>query len=133
MPLLTTVLNKLKVLEGKTENTGWKDLTLLTGWQNHSAGQNSPAYIKKNGVVYLHGCVLTNTGTASSSNRNIAQLPSGFRPSGIKNNLYFTAKTVSGAESILSHIQITTTGIIMSPSNLKASDWLALDGISFPA
>ena len=87
---------------------------------------------RKIGVVYLHGCVLTNTGTTSSSNRNITQLPDGCIPSGIRQNLYFTARIISGADSILGHIQITRTGIIIAPSNLNANDWLALDGISFP-
>ena len=131
MPLLKTVLNKLKGLEGKTEDTGWDNLDLLTGWQVHSAGQNPAQYEKKNGVVYLHGCILTNTGTASG-NRNIAQLPVSCRPSGIKNNLYFSARIISGSESILGHVQITPAGIIMGAGNLKQNDWFALDGISFP-
>lgn len=130
--LIKKILNKIKVFEERTQDSGWQDLTLQTGWQEHSSGaQNPPQYEKKNGMVFLHGCAMTSTGT-TSSDRNIAQLPQGFRPSGIVNNLYFTARIVSGAESIIGHVQITKTGIIMAPSNLAASDWLALEGISFP-
>ena len=132
MPLLKSILNKIRKLEEKTEDTGWLDLELLNGWQEHSSGaQNPPQYEKKNGIVYLHGCVLTNTDTASG-NRNIAQLPVGCRPSGTVNNLYYTARIISGAESIIGHVQITKTGIIMGPGNLKQNDWFALEGISFP-
>lgn len=72
--LIKKILERIKTFEEKTEDTGWQDLTLLTGWQNHSNSQNSAQCEKKNGIVYLHGCVLTNTGT-SNGNRNILQLP----------------------------------------------------------
>ena len=130
--LIKKILQKIKDFEERTKDSGWINLELLTGWQEHSSGaQNPPQYEKKNGIVFLHGCAMTSTGT-SSSNRNIAQLPEGFRPSGTVNNLYYTVRISSGAESIIGHVQITKTGIIMAPSNLKAYDWLALEGISFP-
>lgn len=132
LPLSKKNKKKLEEHENKLEDSGWINLELLNGWQEHSSGaQNPPQYEKKNGMVFLHGCAMTSTGT-TSSNRNIAQLPQGFRPSGIVNNLYFTARIISGAESIIGHVQITKTGIIMAPSNLAASDWFALDGILFP-
>lgn len=132
LPLSKKNKQKLEEHENKLEDSGWINLELLNGWQEHSSGaQNLPQYEKKNGAVFLHGCAMTSTGT-TSSNRNIAQLPQEFRPSGTVNNLYFTVRIISGAESIIGHVQITKTGIIMAPSNLKASDWFSLDGILFP-
>lgn len=126
-------MEAIKALSKKTEDTGWVNSTLLNDWGEHSSNnQNPPQYRKKGGVVYLHGCVMAVAGT-NTSNRNIAQLQQGFRPSGTVNNLYFTVRTTSSGESILSHIQITVSGIIMAPSGLKQGDWFALDGISFPA
>lgn len=46
--LIKKILNKIKVFEERTQDSGWQDLTLLTGWQNHSAGQNPAQYEKKN-------------------------------------------------------------------------------------
>lgn len=114
-------------------NASWRNMTLLNSWVKHSSGtQNPPQYRKESGIVSLHGCVQTTVAT-TAENRNICQLPNNYIPSGISNNLYFVTRVISGSESILSNIQITPTGIVMGPTGLKANDWLALDGITFPA
>ena len=125
MPLLKTILNKLKGLEEKTDDTGWIKLTLQNSWTTRS-GQNVPAYRKKNGYVYLHGLVYAGTDT---SNRIIATLPADCIPTGTTNNLYF-ATAVNG--NVCRNVQIQTDGGILAPGALEEGQWFPLEGISFP-
>ena len=125
MPLLKTVLNKLKGLEGKTEDTGWINLTLQNSWTTRS-GQNVPAYRKKNGVVYLRGLVYAG---ADTSVRELARLPAGCTPTGTINNLYFT---VAQNGNVCRNVQIQTDGDILAPGDLVQGQWFPLEGISFP-
>lgn len=128
MPLLKTVLNKLKGLEERTEDTGWRNLTLLNNWTTRS-GQNVPSYCKKNGVVYLHGLVY---GGANVTERICAKLPADIIPSGIITNLYFTTTTGGSSNREVSTLQIQTDGYILAPKILTQGEWVPLDGISFP-
>ena len=117
--------------QDKTQDSGWQNLTLINGWAHYS-GQNVPQYRKIGKVVYIHGCIRV-LETTDTSNRNIAQLPQGFRPSGITNNLYFAQELINGSSTReIKDIQITTSGIIMAPGNTQQGQWFPLDGISFP-
>ena len=120
----------MKELNEKLEDSGWQNLTLLDNWIQYS-GQNPPQYRKKNGIVYLHGVVRTSGGT-NSENRNIAQLPEGFIPDGIVNNLYYTVRMISGSTGTIGHLQITKEGILLGALGMSSNDWMTLDGISFP-
>ena len=128
MPLLKQILQKLKVLEERTGDTGWRNLTLLNNWTTRS-GQNVPSYCKKNGVVYLHGLVY---GGANVTERICAKLPADIIPSGIITNLYFTTTTGGSSNRKVSTLQIQTDGYILAPKILTQGEWIPLDGISFP-
>lgn len=125
MPLLKTILNKLKGLEEKTDDTGWIKLTLQNSWTTRS-GQNVPAYRKKNGIVYLRGLVYAGTNT---SERILANLPMGCIPTGIINNLYFT---VAQNGNVCRTVQIQKDGGILAPGDLVQGQWFPLEGVSFP-
>ena len=126
--LIKKILQKLKVLEERTEDTGWRNLTLLNNWTTRS-GQNVPSYCKKNGVVYLHGLVY---GGANVTERICAKLPADIIPSGIITNLYFTTTTGGSSNREVSTLQIQTDGYILAPKILTQGEWVPLDGISFP-
>lgn len=128
MPLLKQILQKLKVLEERTGDTGWRNLTLLNNWTTRS-GQNVPSYCKKNGVVYLHGLVY---GGANVTERICAKLPAEIIPSGIITNLYFTTTTGGSSNREVNTLQIQKDGYILAPKILTQGEWVPLDGISFP-
>ncbi len=128
LPLSKKTKQKLEEHENKLEDTGWVNLTLLENWQNYTSSQNLPQYCKKNGVVYMHGCIAPKAET-TTSNRNVAQLPTECKPSGTRNNLYFPARLSDGTSIA---IQITTAGMILGPVGITTSQWITIDGISFP-
>ena len=123
--IVKKVLNKIKVFEERTQDTGWINLTLQNNWTT-SSSQNTPAYRKKNGVVYLRGLIYA---SADTTNRNFATLPTDCLPTGIKNNLYFCT-SVNG--NIMRNVQITKNGVLMAPGALEQGQWFQLEGISFP-
>lgn len=126
--VIKKILQKIKELDGKVQDSGWQNLTLINNWTTNSS-QNIPAYKKKNGVVYLRGLVY---GSNNVTERIFAKLPTGFIPSEIITNLYFTTTAGGSSNREVNTLQIQTDGNILAPKVLTQGLWFPLDGISFP-
>lgn len=126
--LIKKILQKIKELDGKVQDSGWQNLTLINNWTTNSS-QNIPAYKKKNGVVYLRGLVY---GSADVTERIFAKLPVDLIPSGIIANLYFTTTAGGSSNREVNTLQIQKDGNILAPKVLTQGLWFPLDGISFP-
>lgn len=129
------------------DDTGWITPTLLNGWIPYGAGYTTPAYRRKNGIVYLRG--LIRSGTVGSSTPFFV-LPSGFRPPSSTYHIYTgtVGGITSGAASTgTAHTHTSTNhgGRINIGGSSASSDgyvttespigngWVSLDGISFIA
>lgn len=108
-------------------DSGWKNITLLGKWKTYS-GQNKPQYRKIGKIVYLRGLITTEE-DITNEDRNIFQLESGFYPTDLVNNLYFTVRRNDSTET--TNFQITKTGMLFGPALLE-QEWISLDGICFP-
>lgn len=119
------ILQKLKGLDGKTQDSGWQNIQLVNSWHNNT-GQNPAQYRKVGNIVYLRGLVYN----GGNSSRNVAQLPTGYFPTNLVSNLYFVTR-VSGSIQSAPSIQITPSGVLTAPSNMTDGQWFELDGVSF--
>ena len=68
--VIKKILQKIKELDKKTQDSGWQDLQFINGWHNGS-GQNPAQYRKVGKTVYLRGLVYN----GGNSNTNTAQIP----------------------------------------------------------
>ena len=99
-------------------------LTLLNGWQSgQQFGTGSPAFWRKNGVVYLLGSLRAPSGFSSD---NFAVLPPGARPARV---LYINTE---GYGDALERIMIGTDGA-MTVLSSQGDNFTSLATISFPA
>lgn len=63
---------------GSTDDTGWVDLTLLSGWVDYDVAYfGVAAYRKRGGLVFVRGVIKSGTVT---NNTQVATLPAGCRP-----------------------------------------------------
>ena len=122
--VIKKILQKIKELDKKTQDSGWQDLQFINSWHNGS-GQNPAQYRKIGNQVFLRGLVYN----GGNNNRNTAQLPNGFFNSNQINNVYFTV-WFNGTDA--KDLQITNQGAIISTTGMIDGQWYSLDGISFP-
>lgn len=122
--VIKKILQKIKELDKKTQDSGWQDLQFINSWHNGS-GQNPAQYRKIGNQVFLRGLVYN----GGNNNRNTAQLPDGFFNSNQINNAYFTV-WFNGTDA--KDLQITSRGAIISTTGMIDGQWYSLDGISFP-
>lgn len=116
-------MKAIKDLSEKLQDSGWQNLQFINGWHNGS-GQNPAQYRKIGNQVFLRGLVYN----GGNSNRNTAQLPTGFFNSKLRNNLYFPV-WFNGTDA--KDLQITNQGAIISTTGMIDGQWYSLDGISF--
>ena len=123
--LIKKILQKIKELDKKTQDSGWQNLQFMNSWHNNSS-QNPAQYRKVGKTVYLRGLVYN----GGNPNRNVAQLPDGYFPTNLVSNLYFITR-ISGSIQSNPSVQITKQGVLTAPSNMTDGQWFELDGISF--
>lgn len=118
-------MQAIKNLSEKVADSGWQNLQFINSWHNDSS-QNPAQYRKVGNIVYLRGLVYN----GGNSNRNVAQLPTGYFPTNLVSNLYFITR-ISGSIQSSPSVQITKQGVLTAPSNMTNGQWFELDGISF--
>lgn len=123
--LIKKILQKIKEHENKMQDSGWQNLQFMNSWHNDSS-QNSAQYRKVGNIVYLRG-VIYNGG---NTNRNAAQLPTGYFPTNLVSNLYFITRVDASIQASPS-VQITKQGVLIAPANMTNGQRFELDGISF--
>ena len=102
-----------------TSDTGWINMNLLNGWLIHSVDYQSPQYRKIGDFVYLRGLVRRE----NSTERNIAMVPLGFRPSKIQ---AFAQVSEEGDS-----VYVRPDGYITTGGSYLNGTWITLDGIIF--
>lgn len=118
-------MQAIKNLSEKVADSGWQNLQFINSWHNDSS-QNPAQYRKVGNIVYLRGLVYN----GGNSNRNVAQLPTGYFSTNLVSNLYFITR-ISGSIQSSPSVQITKQGVLTAPSNMTNGQWFELDGISF--
>ncbi|WP_290758438.1 hypothetical protein [Anaerostipes sp.] len=127
--------NDIRILQGKTDDTGWLDMPLESGITSPGTAGSRLRYRKKNGIVFITGTVKV-TGKAAGTLIKICQLPVGFRSS--YEGYYYFTNTATGY--VTSRYIIGSDGAINLEWVRKLSDgseltgtinWVGID-ISYP-
>lgn len=90
------------------DDTGWIDATLTSDFKAYgNVSSNNPQYRKKNGVVYIRGCVSPSTELeASATGKVIFTLPTGYRTS------YGIVKICQGSGKNVWCLAVNTNGTV---------------------
>lgn len=119
--LIKKILNKLKNLENKTKDSGWKTITPLIG--TAATGYYVPKYRKIGKMVELRGYVSNITELGA----DIFGLPEGFRPSG-RLRIYTAGDDINVTQTVR---VMEDGGVQLFRSNGKSPYIVNLDNIIF--
>ena len=103
-------------------SSSWVEPAVGTGWTIQGAPYEVPRYRKVNGIVYIEGLVLNNSGGALGPVDPVFNLPVGFRP----------RATVNAAPFSAAGMQVTSSGAVQVNNSIPNSTFLTLH-FSFPA
>lgn len=114
----------IDALESKHTDSGWRNLSLMSGWTKTPYATEDPQYRKIGNTVYLKGLV----NATAAAGTTIATLPSGFSTPG----RFFTRLAQSVGQTGVVNIQINQNGAIMDyTKGAQAREFLSLYGIVF--
>lgn len=133
----TNSIEKFKITNSSYENlddTGWIDATLTSDFIPYSnSNENKPRYRKKNGIVYIRGCVSPKAELeASATGKIIFTLPTGYRTS------FGLIKVCQGSGKNVWCLAVNTNGTVTiarygttANAKIPTTAWLPFE-ISFP-
>lgn len=116
------------------DDTGWIDATLTSDFISYANNdENKPRYRKKNGIVYIRGCVSPSAEIgASATGKIIFTLPSGYRPT------FGLIKVCQGSGKNVWCLAVNTNGTVTiarygttANAKIPTTAWLPFE-ISFP-
>lgn len=117
---------RLTTLEGKLNDTGWVNATLLGEVTNYGTGTTPLQYRKLNGVVYLRGAVQNIT----AINTDITTMPTGFRPPNFSHHFMGPISTLNNIGRGM-RFTLTTNGYLRAEATtdgtFNASDWIPIN------
>jgi hypothetical protein len=108
-------------------DTAWIPLGLASGWGNYGSTWEQAAYRRLNGVVYIRGLLVNNSGVTRNGGNVIATLPAGFR-SGTDQHL-----AVGGINGTAGVVNIMSNGNIQVNTAVGPGQWLSIRINPYPA
>lgn len=103
-----------------SSTTDWVEPGVSVGWTIQGAPYEIPRYRKFEGVVYIEGLVLNNSGGPLTPTTPVFTLPAGFRPRATVNAVPFSA----------AGMEITSAGAVQVNASIPNGTFLSLT-ISF--
>lgn len=112
-----------------TEDSNWNTVTAFVNGTSSYNGSTTVRFRKRNGVVFLDGCIKGGVAQTNGTGYTLFTLPAGYRPQRRASFILLRADT-SLTTYVVGRIDIATNGAVYG---VNYSDlWNSLSGISFP-